>query len=189
MSFLSVLYNCCKTPCNPGATAQQSTLLRNILLFSRPAHIIHLHSIQERGKVNPAAVPSKVSPMKVIQFPRAMREDDNDHGRAERSQLDGQGNINPQPSSEGTSAGPGKQRSGPPVQPQSQEAADVQRSLAPQPASSRAPPRRVDHTYRDYSSYPLSELPSGKKSPSNFPSKLHQILAAHEYSHVSLFCT
>ena len=49
----------------------------------------------------------------------------------------------------------------------------------------RAPPRRVDHTYRDYSNYPMHELTQGKKVPSNFPSKLHQILSTPEYSHVS----
>ncbi|KAL7527617.1 hypothetical protein ACHAXR_005478 [Thalassiosira sp. AJA248-18] len=58
----------------------------------------------------------------------------------------------------------------------------LQRSLAP---TSRAPPRRVDHTYHDYSNFPLSELPNGKKAPTNFPSKLHQILSTPEYSHVS----
>ena len=51
----------------------------------------------------------------------------------------------------------------------------------------RPPPRRVDHTYRDYSNFPLSELPSGKKTPTNFPSKLHQILSTPEYAHVSSF--
>ena len=49
----------------------------------------------------------------------------------------------------------------------------------------RPPPRRVDHTYRDYSNFPLSELSSGKKTPTNFPSKLHQILSTPEYAHVS----
>ena len=57
-----------------------------------------------------------------------------------------------------------------------------------QPSSSRTnrpPPRRVDHTYRDYSNFPSDELPAGKKVPTNFPSKLHQILSNPEYSHVS----
>ena len=45
--------------------------------------------------------------------------------------------------------------------------------------------RRVDHTYRDYSNFPLEELPTRKRAPTNFPSKLHQILSNHEYSHVS----
>jgi len=51
----------------------------------------------------------------------------------------------------------------------------------------RPPPRRVDHTYRDYSNFPLAELPAGKKTPTNFPSKLHQILSTPEYAHVSSF--
>ena len=50
---------------------------------------------------------------------------------------------------------------------------------------SRAPPRRVDHTYRDYSNFPISELPVTKKTPTNFPSKLHQILSTAEFAHVS----
>jgi hypothetical protein len=45
--------------------------------------------------------------------------------------------------------------------------------------------RRVDHTYRDYSNFPLEELPIRKRAPTNFPSKLHQILSNPEYSHVS----
>ena len=64
----------------------------------------------------------------------------------------------------------------------------------PQPSSSqrtfaplnRPPPRRVNHTYRDYSTFPLGEIPARKKSQTSFPSKLHQILSAHEHSHVSL---
>lgn len=66
---------------------------------------------------------------------------------------------------------------------------------APSPASRqqsssdnpRAPPRRVDHTYRDYSNFPPQDLPPGKadKPPRNFPSKLHAILSTPEYAHVS----
>lgn len=48
------------------------------------------------------------------------------------------------------------------------------------------PPRRVDHTYRDYSNFPLEELPTRKKCPTNFPSKLHQILSNPEFANVSL---
>jgi len=48
----------------------------------------------------------------------------------------------------------------------------------------RAPPRRIDHTYRDYSKFPLSELPARKKAPTNFPSKLHHILSTHAFSHI-----
>lgn len=44
--------------------------------------------------------------------------------------------------------------------------------------------RRVDHTYRDYSKFPLEELPTRKRAPTNFPSKLHQILSNPEYAHV-----
>jgi hypothetical protein len=47
------------------------------------------------------------------------------------------------------------------------------------------PPRRVDHTYRDFSNFPLDELPTRKRTPTNFPSKLHQILSNPEYAHVS----
>ena len=50
----------------------------------------------------------------------------------------------------------------------------------------RAPPRRVDHTYRDYSQFPLDRLPTkSKKGSTNFPAKLHRILSnPDEYSHV-----
>ena len=49
----------------------------------------------------------------------------------------------------------------------------------------RAPSRRVDHTYRDYSLFPLDRLPNGKKGSTNFPAKLHRILSnPDEYSHV-----
>ncbi|KAL7426219.1 hypothetical protein ACHAXH_000744 [Discostella pseudostelligera] len=44
--------------------------------------------------------------------------------------------------------------------------------------------RRVDHTYRDYSKFPLEELPTRKRAPTNFPSKLHQILSNPEYAHI-----
>jgi hypothetical protein len=48
----------------------------------------------------------------------------------------------------------------------------------------RAPPRRVDHTYRDYSLF-LERLPKDKKGSTNFPAKLHRILSnPDEYSHV-----
>ena len=59
-----------------------------------------------------------------------------------------------------------------------------QRSL---PLPRRAPPRRVDHTYRDYSNFPLGELPVGKRPSTKFPSKLHQILSSPDYSHVSRY--
>lgn len=53
-------------------------------------------------------------------------------------------------------------------------------------AANRAPPQRhVDHTYRDFANFPLEELPTRKKAPTNFPSKLHQILSNPEYDHVS----
>ena len=49
----------------------------------------------------------------------------------------------------------------------------------------RAPVQRyVDHTYRDFSNFPLEELPTQKKPANNFPSKLHQILSNPEYAHV-----
>jgi hypothetical protein len=52
-------------------------------------------------------------------------------------------------------------------------------------SGNRTPQRRVDHTYRDYSNFPLEELPTRKRAPTNFPSKLHQILSNPEYAHVS----
>ena len=48
----------------------------------------------------------------------------------------------------------------------------------------RAPHRRVDHTYNDYSLFPLDRLPKDKKGSTNFPAKLHRILSNPEYSHV-----
>ena len=56
----------------------------------------------------------------------------------------------------------------------------TERTIVQQP-----PPRRVDHTYRDFSNFPLEELPTRKRTPTNFPCKLHQILSNPEYSHVS----
>lgn len=50
--------------------------------------------------------------------------------------------------------------------------------------TTRAPPRRIDHTYRDYSNFPVDDLPVGKKALTNFPSKLHQILSFPGYSHI-----
>lgn len=58
---------------------------------------------------------------------------------------------------------------------------------SPPPSSAsrnRPPPRRVDHTYREYSNFPPSELPIRKKAPTNFPSKLHQILSSSAYTHI-----
>ena len=49
----------------------------------------------------------------------------------------------------------------------------------------RPPPRRVDHTYSDFSHVTAAGLPR-KKSAANFPSKLHQILSTDEFEHVSL---
>lgn len=54
--------------------------------------------------------------------------------------------------------------------------------------SQRAPPRRIDHTYRDFSNYPIDALPKVLKSATNFPSKLHHILSDPEYHHVSQNC-
>ena len=48
-----------------------------------------------------------------------------------------------------------------------------------------APPRCVDHPYRDYLTIPLDELPNISNTPSNFPSKLHHILSRPEFHHVS----
>jgi hypothetical protein len=59
-----------------------------------------------------------------------------------------------------------------------------------QPAPrARAPTRRVDHTYRDYSRLPWDKQPvSGKTGSSKFPAKLHKILSNSEFSHVRLSC-
>lgn len=53
------------------------------------------------------------------------------------------------------------------------------------PSTSRAPPRRVDHTYRDFSQFSCEKPHSNKKASANFPVKLHQILSTPEFSHVS----
>ena len=47
------------------------------------------------------------------------------------------------------------------------------------------PPRKVDHTYRDFSNYPTDDLPPLSLAPkANFPSKLHHILSDPHYHHV-----
>ncbi len=53
------------------------------------------------------------------------------------------------------------------------------------PSTSRAPPRRVDHTYRDFSQFSFDKPHSNKKAPTHFPAKLHKILSTPEFSHVS----
>ena len=57
--------------------------------------------------------------------------------------------------------------------------------LGQPPFRNRNPPRHVDHTYRDYSRLSVGELQTRKKQKTNFPSKLHQILSSHEFTHVS----
>ena len=47
------------------------------------------------------------------------------------------------------------------------------------------PPRKVDHTYRDFSNYPTDDLPPLSLAPTNFPTKLHHILSDPDYHHVS----
>jgi hypothetical protein len=62
------------------------------------------------------------------------------------------------------------------------------RSKQPPPRRSgeRAkPPRKVDHTYRDFSNYPTDDLPPLSLAPTNFPTKLHHILSDPDYHHVS----
>lgn len=53
-------------------------------------------------------------------------------------------------------------------------------------SSNRIPPRRVDHTYRDYSHFPAGDLQASrrKKSGTNFPTKLHLILCTDEFAHI-----
>ena len=61
---------------------------------------------------------------------------------------------------------------------------------SPSSRSPRPPPRRVDHTYRDVSNYPMEDLPDAgarARAPTNFPSKLHQILSTPAYCHVSCY--
>lgn len=47
----------------------------------------------------------------------------------------------------------------------------------------RQPPRRVDHTYRDYSRVTAEGLPRSKNA-ATFPNKLHRILSAEEFAHI-----
>ena len=62
------------------------------------------------------------------------------------------------------------------------------------PLNSRPEPRRVDHTYRDFSRFlcPAEHLggeQSGRKAQkANFPAKLHIILSTPAYFHVSRCC-
>jgi len=70
--------------------------------------------------------------------------------------------------------------SGPPHSAQTQSS--FQPSSSP---TNRNQPRRVDHTYRNYSNFPLNQLPVVRKTTSkNFPSKLHQILSTPGYEHI-----
>jgi len=62
-------------------------------------------------------------------------------------------------------------------------ASSARQSSSSAGSSNRAPPRRIDHTYRDYSDFPTADLPV-LKAPTNFPSKLHHILSDPEYQHV-----
>ena len=47
--------------------------------------------------------------------------------------------------------------------------------------SKKKSPRHTDHTYRDFSKYPIRT----DRTQNNFPAKLHQILSTPAYSHVS----
>ncbi len=53
------------------------------------------------------------------------------------------------------------------------------------PSTNRAPPRRVDHTYRDVSQFSFDKPHSNKTASANFPDKLHKILSTPKFSHVS----
>jgi hypothetical protein len=66
---------------------------------------------------------------------------------------------------------------------QAAPAASARQSTTSASSNNRAPPRRTDHTYRDYSNFPTADLPL--KAPTNFPSKLHHILSDPEYQDVS----
>ena len=83
--------------------------------------------------------------------------------------------------------------------PHNEEARSLIPSIQPRPTASgvistlthptphnnnRPPPRRVDHIYRDYSGFPVEDIPNTARAPTNFPSKLHQILSAPEFYHV-----
>jgi hypothetical protein len=75
---------------------------------------------------------------------------------------------------------------GPPGQRHEAPAPPLHRSsFAGVPTTGRAPPRRVNHTYCDYSNYPTEDLPAALHSPTNFPSKLHKILSDPDTQHVS----
>jgi len=98
------------------------------------------------------------------------------HDEHERDGERGNGQPHYYPPDRGLGKGP----PGPPIHPAQTQPLFHQSSVP----TNRAEPRRVDHTYRDYSKYPLSELPPVKKAPTNFPSKLHQILSDPEYSYI-----
>ena len=51
--------------------------------------------------------------------------------------------------------------------------------------AAEAQPKRIDHTYYDYSTYKVGDdFKKGKKAGSNFPAKLHQILSNPAFVHV-----
>lgn len=117
------------------------------------------------------------------------------NNRLDEADADHQRYNNNQMTADFSSSMQARQSSSQPTADDDDDAATATSSSSPQRQSEttsssirqRPPPRRVDHTYRDYSNFPLSELPSGKKTPTNFPSKLHQILSTPEYAHVSSF--
>ena len=52
-------------------------------------------------------------------------------------------------------------------------------------ARQRIPPRRIDHTYCDYSRCAVELLRTGKRAAENFPSILHVILSSPKTTRVS----
>lgn len=73
------------------------------------------------------------------------------------------------------------------LKPQPMASSIISRSTQSTPLNhnNRPPPRRVDHTYRDYSGFPAEDFPeAARRAPTNFPSKLHKILSTHEYCHI-----
>ncbi|KAL7461049.1 hypothetical protein ACHAXS_001484, partial [Conticribra weissflogii] len=49
---------------------------------------------------------------------------------------------------------------------------------------SSPPPRRVNHTYRDFSRFEPITVSKDRRASSNFPAKLHMMLSNPEHAHV-----
>ncbi len=80
---------------------------------------------------------------------------------------------------------PGAEWEPPRLLPNQQQSPSFSSSQSFPPSPARPSPRRADHTYHDYSRFPLTDLPPSKKASATFPSKLHRILENPAYVHVS----